>query len=69
MCKGKGQRELSIRFWRQYVSLFALIAAIVSLLLTSDRKSSRCILPYFFDVYIYHMFLDDLDALFDHTRD
>ena len=28
-------------FWRQYVSLFASIVAIVSLLLTFDRKSSR----------------------------
>ena len=34
--------NISIRFWRQYVSLFASIAAIVVLLLTSDRKSSRC---------------------------
>ena len=32
----------SIRFWRQYVSLFVSIAAIVSLLVTSDRKSSCC---------------------------
>ena len=30
--------NFSIRFWRQYMSLFASIAAIVSLLLTSDRK-------------------------------
>ena len=30
-----------VRFWRQFMSLFASIAAIVSLLLTSDRKSSR----------------------------
>ena len=28
----------SVRFWRQYVSLCASITAIVSLLLTSDRK-------------------------------
>ena len=28
-------------FWRQYVSLYASIAAIASLLLTSDRKISR----------------------------
>ena len=34
--------NFSIRFWRQYVSLFTWIAAIVHLLLTSDRKSSRC---------------------------
>ena len=34
--------NFSIRFWRQYVSLFALIAAIVSLLLISERKSSHC---------------------------
>ena len=34
--------NFSIRFWRQYVSLYVLIAAIVSLLLTSDRKSSSC---------------------------
>ena len=33
--------NLSVRFWRQYVSLFASIAAAVVLLLTSDRKSSR----------------------------
>ena len=31
----------SIRFWRQYEPLFTSIAAIVFLLLTSDRKSSR----------------------------
>ena len=31
----------SISFWRQYVSLYASIGTIVSLLLTSDRKSSR----------------------------
>ena len=30
--------NFSIRFWRQYLSLLASIAAIVSLLLTSDRK-------------------------------
>ena len=30
--------NFSIRLWRQYV----VIAVIVSLLLTSDRKSSRC---------------------------
>ena len=33
--------NFSIRFWRQYVSLFASIASVVSLLLTSDRKSSH----------------------------
>ena len=31
--------NFSIHFWRQYLSLFVSIAAIVSLLLTSDRKS------------------------------
>ena len=30
--------NFSIRFWRQYVPLFASIAAIISLLLTSNRK-------------------------------
>ena len=30
--------NFSIRLWRQYVSLLASIGAIVSLLLTSDRK-------------------------------
>ena len=34
--------NFSICFWRQYTSLFASIAAIVFLFLTSDRKSSRC---------------------------
>ena len=34
--------NFSIWFWRQYTSLFASIAAIVFLFLTSDRKSSRC---------------------------
>ena len=33
--------NFSIHFWRQYMSLYASITAIVSLLLTSDRKSSR----------------------------
>ena len=33
--------NFSIRFWRQYASLFASIAITVYLLLTSDRKSSR----------------------------
>ena len=33
-----GNGNFSIRFWIQYVSLFTSIAAIVSLLLTSDRK-------------------------------
>ena len=31
----------SIRFWRQYVSSFPPMAAIVSLLLTSNRESSH----------------------------
>ena len=35
--------NFSIRFWRQCMSLFASIAVFVSLLLTSDRKSSRCV--------------------------
>ena len=34
----EGQRELFYSFWRKYVSLFALVAAIVSLLLAYDRK-------------------------------
>ena len=29
-------------FWRQYMSLFTSISAIVSSLFSSDRKSSRC---------------------------
>ena len=33
--------NFSIRFGKQYMSLFASIAAFASLLLTSDRKSSR----------------------------
>ena len=33
--------NFSIRFWRHYVSLFASIALLLSLLWTSDRKSSR----------------------------
>ena len=34
--------NFSIRFLRQYMSLFTSIATIVSLLLTFDRKSSHC---------------------------
>ena len=34
--------NIFIHFWRQYLSLFASIATIVSLLVTADRKSSRC---------------------------
>ena len=34
--------NFSTQFWRQCVSLFASIAAIVSLLLPSDKKSFRC---------------------------
>ena len=34
--------NFSIRFWRQYMLLFASIAAIVFLLLTSHRISSLC---------------------------
>ena len=48
------QRELFYSFWRQYVPLFASIAAIVSLLLTSDRKSSRCFyLKLFFCSFLF----------------
>ena len=42
-----GRGNFSIRFLE---TLFASIAAIVSLLLTSDRKSSRCKTP--FEVYL-----------------
>ena len=39
-----GSGNFSIRFWRQYVLLFSSMAAIVSLLLTSDRKISSDLL-------------------------
>ena len=45
ICSVSGLRgNFSIRIWRQYVSLFTSIAAIISLLLTSDRKSSHCLI-------------------------
>ena len=50
--------NFSIRFWGQYVSLFPLVAAIVSLLLTSDKKRSYWTRVIFFfkiniDVFQY----------------
>ena len=51
-------RNFSIHFWKPYVSLFAPIAAIVSLLLTSDRKSSRWKLG--FDTEILKMWFPKL---------
>ena len=33
--------NVSISFWRQYMALFPSITTVISLLLTSDRKSSR----------------------------
>ena len=42
LISGWSSGNYSNRFCRQYVSLFASIVAILSLLLTSDRKSSRC---------------------------
>ena len=50
----RGTRRYSgnfcIRIWRQYVSLFASLAAIVSLLLTSEEK----FLPKFFNGICFH---------------
>ena len=46
-----------------YVSLFASITAIVSLMLTSDRKSSRCCIPKIKFFVCVHFALEALVSL------
>ena len=69
LISGWSSGNYSNRFCRQYVSLFASIVAILSLLLTSDRKSSRCKRSLLYicclSLFLYSFFLNCLFLIVD----